>query len=666
MLIDPYVRDLVDYRANVAKALDDPESRLYLDTSTLMWVVGLSAAARRDFLTWCAARRTLVPVWAAHELQRHLVLGTVKKNIATVAKDVETKHREFVQMAAEQADDLRCIQKGFSDRSGYIAEVRRLIARFDELRGVVKADEDRVTIGAQEVIEFVNDRLLKSDLDPILRELGVSGEIRLSHRVPPGFKDDTKGQNALGDVVIWRELLLDVQLQAKRRTGWLTSLNGAPSAAAPVAVLISRDEKPDWLSSAHVLQQDGRIFDRPSREKEEDVALPQPLLVHEFERHGGGKFFMVNPAWLSGLVEEVERKRGDPCSVSAWRAASARPDVLEAIQARVEEDEEKRAKASAKASSRAVPAPGTLRTAQPVNGGASSEPSAEGESPPAPLPTPSEPQLPITGGLAGATAPVQPSQSLAGIMRASVAADAETYLAGGDAKKKALLAGWQTEVQSGAMQATRLGRILCAIFEASAGGQEVDQLPATLEKLSQGDSSIAENALCGAMCATYFDDDAVLLKQPRLRLAGVLLLLEEVPWAVPAFDRVRGFLLDANAKLVYVPGSKAQVEVKILLTPPAKGRTEIFKGIRVNDGEVLVDGLPKSHPRLLSNLTSRPDAHQCDVQSILGVISHQYAVPTGRIKSSIAGTKLVSWRPAMGLFPIDTGAPLGIGGNGED
>lgn len=667
MQIDPYVRDLVEYRANVAKALDDKDSRFYLDTSTLMWAVGLSRPARKSFLDWCAAKTTFVPVWAAHEFQRHLISGTARKNISSVVGSLVSSHREFARLAAEQADDALCLSKGFSDRSGYIAEVQRVLARINELKGVVDADENRVKAGAQEVIAFVNQRLLRSDLDPILAELGVSGEMRLTHRVPPGFKDDSKPENVLGDVVIWREILKDVELHCKPPEGLLSRFRRTRAGVVSAAILISRDEKPDWLSSAHVLKQDGATLHTPPREFEQDVALPHPLLGHELERCGAGQFFLVNPSWLSGLVEEVDRKHGVACSVSAWRAASARPEVIETIRKNVDAEEQRLiAKAHAESRTRAAAAPNPLPPPAAGNKAAPTSELAAAAEPQVPS-GPSAPlQAPAPSPAASAVVTGELTQSLEAIMRAPVTGDAATFLDGDTAKRASLLAGWQADALAGSMQATRLGRIICEIAKASAGGYGVEQLPATLEEFRRIDAAFAQVVLLGALCATYFDADAELLKCPRRRLAGVLLLLEDESWAVGAFDRVRTFLQEANANLVYFPGSKTKVIVEISLTPASRGQVAVLKELRLKGAEVLIDSLPKDHPCSLSILSAQPNLQQCDAQSLLGVLAVQYAIPLRRMECATPGTKHVGWRMNMGLYPLDTDAPLGIGGLGED
>lgn len=631
MRIDPFVRDLAKFQGDLASALDEPGTRLYLDTSTLMWLVRLSRTARAEFMAWCAKQNTFVPVWAAHEFQRHLLMGTVRTNMVKVVAETASKQREFAQIAAEQADDALCLAKGYVQRSGYISEIQRLMASFHQLGRVLELDEERLRLAADEVIEFVNLRTLSSDLDSIIAELSTTGDFRLSHRVPPGYKDAHKDENSLGDAVIWQEILQDVgrvtRPSAKPR-GWLKW----PRQAKPLTgVLVSRDEKTDWVSSSFVRKLDGNVV-KSDRELELEVVLPHPMLCHEFERRGGATFFLAHPAALSGVVEAIQKKGGQPSTVTAWRAASLRPDVLEKLLAQAAQEEKKLQAMRA----RANPSPGAQR--------------ASTQSASVPLPTA---QLVLLADLATIAA--------SDVMRGSVSQSVQAFIAAGAPDRDELLLSWRSSVNEGTLLATRLGRILCGVA-SEASGMEVAQIPAALETLQRHLPRFADHLLLGALCTAFFDDEGQLLQRPKSTLAAVLLPMEDTTSSSAAFSALQRMLGDLSASLPYVPGSKQKIKVLFTASSATTSQPAMLQDLRLGGQAVFVDGLSKGHPRCLSVLLGEPQSHQCKVALLLGLLSREYLVPLARLDASgISESKLISWRPGAGLLPIDTNAPGGVG-----
>ena len=638
MRIDPFVRDLPRFQGDLARALDSRGTRLYLDTSTLMWLVRLSRAARAEFMAWCATRDTFVPVWAAHEFQRHLLMGTVRANMAKVVAETASKQREFAQIAAEQADDALCLAKGYGQRSGYISEIQRLMAGFHQLGRVLEVDDERLRSAADEVIEFVNQRALGSDLDSIIAELSTTGDFRLDHRVPPGYKDTHKDENFLGDAVIWQEILQDVERVTRRDAQPRSGTKRARQANSVAGVLISRDEKTDWVSTSFVRKPDGNIV-KSDRELELDVALPHPLLGHEFERRGGAAFFLVHPAALSGIVEAMQKKGGLPPTVAAWRAASLRPDVLEKLLAQAVQDEKKAQAMKAKATtpSAAQPAP-----AQPTS-----------------APPPSSQPVVLPKSDLGTI-------SAHDVMRGPIAQNVKDFADAGPDGRDGLLERWQHSVTEGTLPATRLGRILCGVA-SEASGLELAQVPAALETLQRLLPTFADQLLLGALCAAFFDETGQPLQQPRITLAGVLLPLEDTASSDAAFIALRRMLDDLGASLPYAPASKQKVKVTCTVSPATTSQPAMLQDLRLEGQAVLVDGLAIDHPRRLSVLLGTPQSHQCKGALLLGLLSREYLVPLARLEpTGLSDGKTISWRSDAGLLPIDTNAPKGIGELNEE
>jgi hypothetical protein len=74
MVLDQYVKDLKTFMEEFVTALEAERTKIYLDTSLLIWLIRLGASARAEVLGWFRSRpveAVRVPVWTAHELHRH-------------------------------------------------------------------------------------------------------------------------------------------------------------------------------------------------------------------------------------------------------------------------------------------------------------------------------------------------------------------------------------------------------------------------------------------------------------------------------------------------------------------------------------------------------------------------------------------------------------------
>ena len=159
MRLDPFVRDYRAFMEELAQTLEAQGTRFYLDTSVLMWLIRLGMTARSEFEAWCRSRpegTVRVPVWAAHELHRHLIRRTVSTNVQKLIGETEAKMDEFVRLAAERADDAHCRERGFASRASYISDVEQSFARLKTLARVVSFEDAEMRVAADQVIACKN------------------------------------------------------------------------------------------------------------------------------------------------------------------------------------------------------------------------------------------------------------------------------------------------------------------------------------------------------------------------------------------------------------------------------------------------------------------------------------------------------------------------------
>jgi PIN like domain len=614
MQLDPFVRDYPVYVDELILALRKPTTRVYLDTSLLMWLMRLGSQAREEFCQWCKGRTQSsirVPVWAAHELHRHVVTGTIRASVKSTVGETQRKYAEFTSLAAERADDKTCRARGYTGRSSYVGELEKSAAVLENLSQVIQPDEDAIRIAMQQVIEFVNEHLLESDLNPAVNGLSATGEFRFAHRMPPGF-EDKKEENAFGDAIIWEEIVHDAQA-AK-----------TDSQSAPIDVIIvSRDRKKDWVSSAPVVLNVHGKTQSPHQETSVDVALPHPLLVHDFvKRTGGGRLYVATPAFLATALHRDARKNGQPSPVQHWLAASHRPEFLNRL---LEDD---------KGAGKARPPPASTASAGSA----------------VPAPTPAAP--------AGGDETAFPGETPASLMGIDVADEVRQLKDALPQEQATLIEGLTQRVLTGELSAFAFGRILAQVSLDEVLGWP-DQIPALLEQLAPKVSGSALNGIAlSILISVYFDRYGEPLRRPAVVLAAVCLAFEGSQGFEPALRYLNGFLTDADVKLPYVPGGPTR-SVKYAIDAIAGGAPRVLRDVRIGQLPVLADSLSASSPRRLSSLLSRTEAEGCSGQELRALLAREYAIPLSALSIQYDQTRY-TWSPDRGLVVMDTGVDGGL------
>ena len=125
---------------------------------------------------------------------------------------------------------------------------------------------------------------LQSDVHALAADASRDGEARCQSRLSPGFEDADKAFNRYGDLIIWREILA---CSRERR--------------AKAAVLLSNDEKRDWVYVPSSVKYQGRLLDG-TNESVSRLKLPKPDLEAEFARTAGGQFHVWAVSTVVGAL----------------------------------------------------------------------------------------------------------------------------------------------------------------------------------------------------------------------------------------------------------------------------------------------------------------------------------------------------------------------------
>ena len=607
MRLDPFVRDFQQFMDELTEVLHSPQTRFYLDTSLLMWLVHLGSTARSDFLNWCRARpesSVRVPVWAAHELHRHLTRQTPASNLRSAVSETQRKLDDFVRLASERADEEVCLANGYGSRHGFVAEVEQTFAKVRQLAKIV-GNKSTLDGAADEVIELVNDHTLDTNITKLIDSLAKTGDFRYSHLIPPGYLDK-KEENRFGDVIIWEEILADIYVEEDSER-----LHG---------VLVSRDDKTDWVSSAPLVHA-GTKTTKSDRNLGLDVTRAHPLLVHEFEgRSRGGRLYVVHPSFLALALDYASRKNGNASAVSDWLAAAYRPDFLNRLAA------------------------ADLPTESPH------------ESAPANTVENQRAQVPAT---APSTDTSYNYPSVAKLMNLATTDEVKAYLQATPLDRPALVQTWLDQLRSGVFEPERFGRVLAELILLEQS-EWLTQLASLMEDLkSELPSPLLNGIVLGATAPTYFDRYGEALHQPRIELGAVALLLERETRFAGAFAALKDFLAAADVELPYMPGTgRSRIPLSVD-TAEESGGLRTLRDIRLGRESVLADALPEEHPRQFSTLMNRKRSQGCSGQELYALLSREYLLPPDLLGTEYNNRRF-TWLPGAGLLPIDTSSPGGV------
>jgi hypothetical protein len=265
--------------ADVASGILEESGLIFLDASILIHCYEMNPQARDELLDafeqWGA--RVFVPTWAAAEVWEYIRSRIAPMPLQSPAARTKKELARFKREAVRYVDDATIDglnKEEFEQQlAGAIDGVLAMI-------GKVENHQPRSDQTTARLLPFIESRRLGSDLNAIFASLSSTGNMRLGHRVPPGFGDFSperdiddeteastspkgrgKQKNSFGDVIIWLEILDTCKTQE-----------------ATQLVLLTKDTtKGDWAyAPKKVRDADGR-----PQNNEGQITLPLPLLMHE-------------------------------------------------------------------------------------------------------------------------------------------------------------------------------------------------------------------------------------------------------------------------------------------------------------------------------------------------------------------------------------------------
>jgi hypothetical protein len=298
MLFGHHVIDktIDEHAREIAALANDPQTLVFLDTNILSYLYKLHEAARLEFFVWSdavvASNRLVVPAWAASEYLSRVTSKTLDSYTPTSkeARQATNLLNGLLETASLFVDDASLRRIGFAgDRAAFIAGFRTAIDALGPFTSVFSQDFDSGVIH-QQIETHLSPAILDSDLAALCVRATKEGPGRFEHRLPPGFRDEDKPANRLGDLIIWLEIL-----------------DKAASSVAtfPKVLFISRDEKDDWVYAPKMRKELVRGARKAVGNARPEIKLADPRLVAEFRRATGHA--NVTIASIGTLVEGLSK-----------------------------------------------------------------------------------------------------------------------------------------------------------------------------------------------------------------------------------------------------------------------------------------------------------------------------------------------------------------------
>lgn len=279
-------------------------SLLVFDANVLLNFYRYSDSTRRDFLG--LLRKFQSRIWLPHQACKEFLTN----RLTTISE----QEREY----ADAASDLDKIQAKFKNdrRHPFLpAELEDRVSKiFGELKSHLNTEKNRFggLISADPILEEIEDLFAAhvgdQPKEEVLTAVFKSGAERYKKRIPPGFKDSTKSDEAgdekrYGDLVLWMEMIWKAKAEKRGM------------------VFVTDDRKEDWwlMSGSKTVGPRPELLAEFLAESGQQVLFYQP---HRFLEYA--KPFLGEEVSAAAIAETRVRKEpaatasAEKLSSSAW------------------------------------------------------------------------------------------------------------------------------------------------------------------------------------------------------------------------------------------------------------------------------------------------------------------------------------------------------------
>jgi len=266
-----------EYQDKIYKLIKDSDCHVYIDTNIIALFYGIHDSARKEFFDWLKElvleKRLNVPTWVVNEYTNRFIRNKIQDYLSPLKK-VSTLKKEFVQISAflkMHIEDSNLPQQKYASLADFQNDLNVIEEKIEKIAFTAQNKDEKYKLKIHDEINQVLETcIMDSDIDAILEKINKLGLIRYYHKLPPGFEDDKKDLNAHGDLILWYEILAHCKSKDIKK-----------------AILITNDEKKDWVYAPNKLIIDSREVGNTK------LKLADPRLVHEFKTETDSEEFYI-------------------------------------------------------------------------------------------------------------------------------------------------------------------------------------------------------------------------------------------------------------------------------------------------------------------------------------------------------------------------------------
>lgn len=290
-------------KLRLSDALFSDLSTIYLDTNILIWSFGLNERASAAWQNWLRflGDRLVIPAWVVHEYNQHTGQPEIINPYKALSRKLQIVLDEVSDCASRALDDTAAAKIGCSNMVELEHKLREALAfSLCVAKAVSQSDRGHRTDLLKFYESLLYERTHPADIHELSMQADREFKARAALRLSPGGEDSDKPENRCGDLIIWKEILQHCAASEQSQ-----------------ALFVSNDVKSDWCYAPMKLVLDGGKEIPWSREAAQDLRLPNPELIAEFEMHTGGSGIIF--ATIEQVIETLASTAHNPIEAVQFR-----------------------------------------------------------------------------------------------------------------------------------------------------------------------------------------------------------------------------------------------------------------------------------------------------------------------------------------------------------
>ena len=204
---------LSSYQQEQVDVLRSDDCIVFLDTNLLAWIFRLNDQAVREFFQWLEQlaqnERLIIPAWTVHEYNHYLLRDDSRFFLPhkAVGKQLNANLAELERVARLMISDANAKELGYSNRDTFFSAFSEASKTIQLCVGHLanKAGERRSNL-ITFLEQLITKCATKSNVHELADAAASEAPARYANRLSPGYSDESKTENASGDLIIWKEI----------------------------------------------------------------------------------------------------------------------------------------------------------------------------------------------------------------------------------------------------------------------------------------------------------------------------------------------------------------------------------------------------------------------------------------------------------------------------